>query len=164
MAAPCDLRSSGDILPSVASSAEIEPFLPRAVTRTASSAASSAAAAMSVMIWAWRWARSVMAIPFGQDAEPMILARHARPKSAKRVFALNSPGIHVGEVYAGEMTAGAMKARHARLCPGHQKLNAAQSTVGGLRRQRGLGLLGDRLERRRLVDREIRQHLAVHGD
>lgn len=28
----------------------------------------------------------------------MILARHTRPKSAKRVFALDSPGIHVGEV------------------------------------------------------------------
>src|SRR5437899_9682929 len=33
-----------------------------------------------------------------------------------------------------------------------------------LRRQRGLGLLGDRLERRRLVDGEIRQHLAVDRD
>src|SRR5450631_4146022 len=33
-----------------------------------------------------------------------------------------------------------------------------------LRRQRGLGLFGDRLERRRLVDGEVRQHLAVHGD
>src|SRR5882757_8679529 len=33
-----------------------------------------------------------------------------------------------------------------------------------LRRQRGLGLFGDRLERRRLVDGEIRQHLAVHRD
>ncbi len=46
MAAPCVLRSSGDILPSVASSAEIEPFLPSAATRTASSAASSPAAAI----------------------------------------------------------------------------------------------------------------------
>src|SRR3954468_19521520 len=33
-----------------------------------------------------------------------------------------------------------------------------------LRRERGLGLLGDRLERRRLGDGEIRQHLAVHRD
>src|SRR5260370_37107329 len=33
-----------------------------------------------------------------------------------------------------------------------------------LRRQRGLGLFSDRLERRRLVDGEIRQHLAVHRD
>src|SRR6202790_5613119 len=33
-----------------------------------------------------------------------------------------------------------------------------------LRRQRGLGLFGDRLERRRLVDGEIRQHLAVDRD
>jgi hypothetical protein len=44
-------RSSGDILPSVASSAEIEPFLPSAETRTASSTASSLAAAMSERIW-----------------------------------------------------------------------------------------------------------------
>src|SRR5205814_7825648 len=40
------LRSSGDILPSVASSAEIEPFLPRAATLTASRATSSPAAAI----------------------------------------------------------------------------------------------------------------------
>src|SRR6195952_3590485 len=36
--------------------------------------------------------------------------------------------------------------------------------ISALRRQRGLGLFGDRLERRRLVDGEIRQHLAVHRD
>src|SRR6201991_2036205 len=35
---------------------------------------------------------------------------------------------------------------------------------GDLRRQCGLGLFGDRLERRRFVDREIRQHLAVDSD
>src|SRR3954467_6269474 len=46
MAAPCVLRSSGDILPRVASRAEIEPFLPSEATRTASSAASSPAAAI----------------------------------------------------------------------------------------------------------------------
>src|SRR5258707_11633517 len=46
IAAPWVLRSSGDILPRVASSAEIEPFLPRAATRTASSAGSSPAAAI----------------------------------------------------------------------------------------------------------------------
>ena len=46
MAAPALLRSSGDILPSVASRAEIDPFLPSAATRTASSAASSLAAAI----------------------------------------------------------------------------------------------------------------------
>src|SRR5262252_3492879 len=33
-----------------------------------------------------------------------------------------------------------------------------------LRRQRGLGLLDDRLERRRLADREVGQHLAVDRD
>ena len=47
MAGPAVLRSSGAMLPSVASSADTEPFLPSAATRTASSAASSAAAAMA---------------------------------------------------------------------------------------------------------------------
>ncbi len=68
IAAPCVLRSSGDILPSVDSSAEIEPFLPSAATRTASSAASSPAAAMWLRISDSSVARSVMAIPFSQDA------------------------------------------------------------------------------------------------
>src|SRR6185437_9169726 len=83
-------------------------------------------------------------------------------------------------------------ARHARVCPGHPR-HAAQTRIvktwmagtpvqrrasrfcpartaskeaidGTLRRERGLGLFGDRLERRRLVDREIRQHLAIDGD
>src|SRR3954447_22553789 len=39
-----------------------------------------------------------------------------------------------------------------------------QQAIANLRRQCGLGLFSDRLERRRLVDREIRQHLAVHRD
>src|SRR6202171_5000387 len=39
-----------------------------------------------------------------------------------------------------------------------------QQAISNLRRQRGLGLFGDRLECRRLVDGEIRQHLAVYRD
>src|ERR1700724_4577695 len=39
-----------------------------------------------------------------------------------------------------------------------------QLAISNLRRQRRLGLFGDRLERRRLVDGEIRQHLAVDRD
>src|SRR5882757_9243361 len=74
--------------------------------------------------------------------------------------------------------------RHARAWPAHPRLTAfvrkktwvagtspAMTTSkpragkrDGLRRQRGLGLFGDRLERRRLVDGEVRQHLAVHRD
>src|SRR5882724_12254145 len=38
------------------------------------------------------------------------------------------------------------------------------AAIAKLRRQRGLGLFSDRLERRRLVDGEIRQHLAVDRD
>src|SRR6267142_4729423 len=76
-------------------------------------------------------------------------------------------------------------ARHARACPGHPRLTAfarrktwmagtgpamttsrnfVANTDDGLRRQCGLGLLGDCLERRRLGDGEIRQHLAVDRD
>src|SRR6266699_149178 len=40
----------------------------------------------------------------------------------------------------------------------------APSDFTNSRRQRRLGLLGNRLERRRLADGEIRQHLAVDGD
>src|SRR3984957_20976289 len=35
---------------------------------------------------------------------------------------------------------------------------------GALRRQRRLGLFGNGLERRRLVDGEVRQHLAIDRD
>src|SRR5258705_5138441 len=38
------------------------------------------------------------------------------------------------------------------------------AAIANLRRQRGLGLFGDRLERRRLVDGEVRQHLAIGRD
>ena len=47
MSGPLVLRSSGVIVPSVFSSAETEPLLPSAATRTASSAASSEAAAIA---------------------------------------------------------------------------------------------------------------------
>src|SRR6266849_9921560 len=77
-------------------------------------------------------------------------------------------------------------ARHARPCAGHPRLTAfarrktwmagtspAMTTskasqqhqrFANLSRKRGLGLFSDRLERRRLVDGEIRQHLAVDRD
>src|SRR5664279_2063596 len=76
-------------------------------------------------------------------------------------------------------------ARHARACPGHQRLTTGREketwmagtspgmtaaklregiNAASLRRQRGLGLFGDRLERRRFGDGKIRQHLAVDRD
>src|ERR1700759_3115784 len=77
-------------------------------------------------------------------------------------------------------------ARHARPCAGHPRLMAfarkktwmagtspALTTSRTLlrgpwgaasSRQRGLGLFGDRLECRRFVDGEVRQHLAVDRD
>src|ERR1700694_1855699 len=42
--------------------------------------------------------------------------------------------------------------------------NCRTQAISDLSRQRGLGLFSDRLERRRLVDGEIRQHLAVDRD
>ena len=58
--APSVLRSSGAMRPSVDRSSEIEPFLPSAATRTASSAASQSAASILAMNSDWRLARSVM--------------------------------------------------------------------------------------------------------
>ena len=59
---PLDLRSSGVIVPSVRSSAETEPLLPSAATRTASSAASSEAAEISRRICGSSVAMSDMTI------------------------------------------------------------------------------------------------------
>jgi hypothetical protein len=70
------------------------------------------------------------------------------------------PGIHVLQ----RLREGGVDGRNKS---GHDDLkNIAEEPSGGdgLRRQRGLGLLGDRLKRRRLRDGEIRQHLAVHRD
>src|SRR5207253_8696782 len=79
------------------------------------------------------------------------------------------PGIHVlqrlreGRAWmAGTSNA---KTRFA-LLPGHDDLKniAEEPRSDRLRRQCGLGLLGNCLERRRLGDGEIRQHLTVHRD
>src|SRR5208283_4475353 len=61
-AAPCSLRASGAIVPSPASSAEMEPFFPSAATRTVSSAASSCAVAISSRICVCRVWRSGMSL------------------------------------------------------------------------------------------------------
>ncbi len=60
IAAPRVWRSSGLMLPSVFRSSETHPFLPKAATRTASTAASSLAAEMSAMIVVFQFARSVI--------------------------------------------------------------------------------------------------------
>ena len=56
IAAPAALRSSAGRAPSVESSAETEPFLPRAATRTASMAASSCALSVAAAISERSWA------------------------------------------------------------------------------------------------------------
>src|SRR3954452_10711090 len=97
IAGPCTLRSSGVMAPSVFSSADTEPLLPSADTRTASSAASSL----------------------------------AEVTAASRSFS-SCAASDIGRPQSG--------------------------------RQCGLGFLDDRLERRRLVDGEIGQHLAIDHD
>src|SRR6476646_11025429 len=135
IAGPCSLRSSGVMPPSVLSSAETEPLLPNAATRTASSAASSLAAAMLCRLSCSSFAISDMALichgracPGHPDSMGMAL----RPK------------------------------RDARDKPAHDGKGQCPLSTSG--RQRGLGLFHDRLERRRLTDGQIRQHLAVDGD
>src|SRR6202023_1182175 len=78
------------------------------------------------------------------------------------------PGIHVLQRsmqgrrgWPGHLT----RRRASRCYPAMAASKTSQSTdVRHLSRQRGLGLFSDRLERRRLVDGEIRQHLAVNGN
>ena len=60
---PLVLRSSGLMAPSVFKSSAMEPFLPRAATRTSSSARSSLAASTPARMSRSSWARSVMANP-----------------------------------------------------------------------------------------------------
>src|ERR1700722_16351277 len=68
IAAPCAFRSSGASLPSVASSAEIDPFLPSAATRAASRAPSSGAVLIAASVSRSRAERSD--IPLGLPARP----------------------------------------------------------------------------------------------
>ena len=63
--------------------------------------------------------------------------------------------------------AGSSKAKtRFALLPGHNDFKTPRKNreALGLRCERSLGLFGDRLERRRFGDGEIRQHLAVHRD
>src|SRR5580704_974950 len=131
---PCDLRSSGVIRPSVASSAETDPFLPSVATRTASSAGSSPAAAMSARIWSSRACRSDMDDPRQNGACVDRLARIMKPSLAGR-------GLSPRRAAASE---------------------GADSKPSG--RQGGLGFFHDRLKCRWFTDREIRQHFAIDSN
>src|SRR5258708_7742704 len=79
------------------------------------------------------------------------------------------PGIHVSQrsrartrEWPGHLT----RSRASRFYPARtaSKLRGSVNRATNLRRQRGLGFFGDRLERRRLVDGEVREHLAVDRD
>src|SRR5580704_16415613 len=77
------------------------------------------------------------------------------------------PGIHVLRcLHEGRRGWPGHPARRraSRFYPAMTTSTRRAQADDGLRRQRNLGLLGDRLERRRLVDCEVRQHLAVDRD
>src|SRR5712691_1323552 len=130
MSGPCCLRSSGDIVPSVLSSADTEPLLPSAATRTASSAASSDAPFISARICCSSCAMS-----------DMVFAR--LPGHCERSEAISCAG------------------RDCFVALRAPRNDESQKRSG---RERGLGLLDDRLEGGRLADGEIGQHLAVDRD
>src|SRR4051794_13688190 len=75
------------------------------------------------------------------------------------------PSIHVLQrrEYEGAGWLGHL-ARGRAWCFGPAITTSINSHGAKLSRQRGLGLFSDRLERRRLMDGEIRQNLAVHRD
>ena len=90
IAAPALRRSSGDIAPSVASRAEIVPFLPSAATRAASSAASSLAAAIAARVCSRREERSVIRQPRSGTLLPLrekvaAEGRRMRGRAARRM-------------------------------------------------------------------------------
>src|SRR5215470_14907619 len=136
---PWVLRSSGVIAPSVRRSADTEPLLPSAATRTASSAASSAAAEMSRRICGWSVAMSDMAGP-----RQWLVARMERSEIRER--------------WCNCLAVPAFRFAPCGLrCPDG---SASERTLRR-RRQGGLGLLDDGLKGRRLGDGEVGQDLAI---
>src|SRR5216684_119854 len=134
MSGPCCLRSSGLIVPSLFSNSEIAPFLPSAETRTLSSAASSAAAATAARIRASSWRRS-----------------DVRSDMISDLGLLDPAG---GCDCPQRMPSSPRALRCGSEAP-------ARSAPAG---QRGFRLAHDRLERRRLANGEIGQHLAIDHD
>src|SRR6185312_2104910 len=84
MAGPWVLRSSGLIAPSDFSRLEIEPVLPRAATRTASSAARSAAAPTWALSSASRVERSVMVLVWSVSSDQQKALRLGPEGSCKQ--------------------------------------------------------------------------------
>src|SRR5262249_27273958 len=139
MTAPSVLRSSGLRVPSVRGSGEPEPLLPSAATRTASSAASSEAALMSLVSCCSSFSMSDISWLLS-PSWPGFMSRPSTSCFPKR------EGVD------------------ARNGSGYDAERLGATPTSGRRRQRGLGLLHDRLERRRLGDGEVRQDLAIDRD
>src|ERR1700761_7010005 len=109
MAAPWVFRSSGASLPSVASSAEIDPFLPSAATRAASSAPSSGALSIAASVSRSRAERSD--IPQGLPARPIAAPSHPRG----RILASSKPSLANAAGRGGRRASGGLRQRALRL-------------------------------------------------
>src|SRR6202453_760954 len=150
MAAPCVLRSSGASLPSVASSAEIEPFLPSAATRAASSAPSSGALSIAAKVSRSRAERSD--IPLGLPARPQPFPfRGGRIPGPPRAPSSDAVACPEGRA--------SFRTPYSAIFPKRAKMKNS----GGLG-QRAFRLLDDRGECRGLGDGEVGQNLAVDFD
>src|SRR5215471_3148408 len=136
MSGPCALRSSGNILPSVANSAEIGPRLPSAATRAASSPASSPAASM-------------VRINSCSSAVMSFITPLSRPSGAPIWRRMKSVDFAKAQNRGPELDQTDIRAPSW-----HPFLRAS-------RRQGGLGLVDDGLECRWLANGEVRQHLAI---
>src|SRR5262245_55223986 len=141
MAGPFTCRSSGVIEPSVFRSSDTEPFLPSAETRTASIACSSGAAAMS-------------AIREFSSVSISLIVRTRSGKLAQR------------KTRASPASAGFPISNVERLGSAGLGYSALKSVRGGVLQifERHLGLGHERCESLRLMDRQVRQHLAVDLD
>src|SRR2546423_3326964 len=132
---PFRFRSSALMLPSIFSTSEIAPFLPSAATRTLSSAASSGPAATAPRILLASWSRSDFSSDMGLlDGREVVTARSACRQARGRCG--------------------------AEAMPRHDRPRRGNGPSG----QRSFRLAYDRLERRRLANGQIRQHLAIDYD
>src|SRR6185437_9330976 len=150
MAAPRSLRSSGASLPSVASSAEIDPFLPSAAMRAASSALSSDALSIAASVSRSRADRSD--IPLGLPARP-------QPFPFRRGEGAGPPGSLIRRHKPVRKDGASFRTPYSATFPKGGKGKNSRG-LG----QRAFCLLDDRSERGGLGNGEIGQDLAVDLD
>ena len=113
-------------------------------------------------------ATSSLAPPSRRSAKAISLdasrRRRSRPTSARWASATESTGTNPAPCIARSRRSAGRRSPSATRIARESREPVKGPLAFHSGRQCGLGLLGDRLERRRLGDREIRQHLAVDRD